>query len=328
MAYQKQNFVPGQKLKASQLNHMEEGIAAALEQGGAGSYIFTGNYDGDYNVVLNSDASWDSLVEALRANKHVLCVLWDEDRLYPKYLTPSEICIEDGYVVFSAMGEGGYTYQMIYYSGNEATLASLKFTIGGTITELLWQNIDPTGEFESQSIYVPHNAYDFVEIVHWSGDASTEASTRIATDGLCEGGLTLTMAGVGLYATSRGFRLIPNSHNIEFSKGWTWRIDPDGTSEHYEDDTACVPFRIYGIKGVDKTKVEGEFTIGGSPYKFVRGWKWGDWVYSKYNQQNIKFKNNVVVSGSEMYKLVLDAGETAKYSDLIVDGGEYNWVSL
>lgn len=38
--YQKQNFVKGQKLKAEQLNHMEEGIAKAHEQsGGAGVTI-------------------------------------------------------------------------------------------------------------------------------------------------------------------------------------------------------------------------------------------------------------------------------------------------
>lgn len=30
MAYEKQNFIPGQKLKASELNHMEDGIANAV----------------------------------------------------------------------------------------------------------------------------------------------------------------------------------------------------------------------------------------------------------------------------------------------------------
>lgn len=112
MAYEKQNFIPGQKLKAAELNHMEEGIADITDFANdinkdiselykTQSYIFTGSYTnvgGQYQAMLDDNYSWNDLVAAVRSGRYVVCVLFDEDKLLPLIFTAGDVFIEDGMV--------------------------------------------------------------------------------------------------------------------------------------------------------------------------------------------------------------------------------------
>ena len=123
--YEKQNFVPGQKLKADQLNHMEDGIAAALEQSGAGSYIITGVYelreDGNYLVLLYN-FSWQTLVNAVYDDKYVGCVLYDDNRDDPICFSLGGAWFNDGYVQFHAIREKGWVYELRVFDSGSALL--------------------------------------------------------------------------------------------------------------------------------------------------------------------------------------------------------------
>lgn len=85
------------------------------------AYIFTGSYttddDGYYEVTLNDDYSWDDMVDAINANMHVGCVLWDDGGEYPVFLTLGTPFLSDGYVVFASYSEDGGVYQ-VYLQSN------------------------------------------------------------------------------------------------------------------------------------------------------------------------------------------------------------------
>ena len=84
------------------------------------AYIITGSYttddDGYYEVTLNDDYSWDDMVDAINANMHVGCVLWDDGGEYPVFLTLGTPYLSDSYVVFASYSEDGGVYQVYLQS--------------------------------------------------------------------------------------------------------------------------------------------------------------------------------------------------------------------
>lgn len=139
--YEKQNFVKGQKLKAEQLNHMEDGIAAAHEKSGAGSYILTGVYelreDGRYLVFTEDNFSWQTLVKAVYDDKYVGCVLYDDNRDYPICFSLGGAWFDDGYVVLNAIHENGWVYELRVFESGSALLQKYNtknYIITGTYT--------------------------------------------------------------------------------------------------------------------------------------------------------------------------------------------------
>ena len=136
MAYEKQNFIPGQKLKAAQMNHIEEGLADVTDFANdinkdisevykTRNYIFTGSYTnvgGQYQVALDDNYSWNHLVAAVRSGRYVVCVLFDEDRLLPLIFTAGEVFIEDGYVNLHSDGEGTVRRELYIYENGDLEL--------------------------------------------------------------------------------------------------------------------------------------------------------------------------------------------------------------
>lgn len=136
MAYEKQNFISGQKLKAAQMNHIEEGIADVTdfvndinkdvsELYKTRNYIFTGSYTNDggqYQAMLDDNYSWKDLVAAVRSGRYVVCVLFDEDKLLPLIFTTGEVFIEDGYVNLHSDGEGTVRRELYIYENGDVEL--------------------------------------------------------------------------------------------------------------------------------------------------------------------------------------------------------------
>lgn len=88
----------------------EENIVNALGYKPQSSYIITGVFtmdeDGNYHVTLDN-YDWYDLADALHEHRYVGCFLWDEDELWPFYLTPGEVMLDDGYVTFSSLWADG-----------------------------------------------------------------------------------------------------------------------------------------------------------------------------------------------------------------------------
>ena len=85
--------------------------------------MYTHNDDNTYDVTLDDNYNWYDLVYAIQENKVASCVLWDEGRVYPMFLTAFAPSLDDGYVVFSALNEGGGVYELYVDGGGGLSLS-------------------------------------------------------------------------------------------------------------------------------------------------------------------------------------------------------------
>jgi hypothetical protein len=194
---------------------------------------------------------------------------------------------------------------------------------GGVTIDLLWENPWDSDEFGEQEINIPNiGDYDIIEIAHRSNDAS-ETTTRIPVGGYGEGQLSHTAAGYGVSVHSRYFWIDTESGIIGFGTGQFWGMYPDEAVETRENSLSCVPFRIYGIKGVNKFIVYGKFTIDGEEFTFVKGWNWGKWCESQYNTIGLNWNSDYIKRNDGSSTLWLSGRSAVDPRDLIIDGARY-----
>lgn len=195
---------------------------------------------------------------------------------------------------------------------------------GGVTIDLLWENPWYSDEFEAQEISIPNiGDYDIIEIAHRNNE-TYEATTRIPVGGYGEGHLCFSSAGYGVLVNSRYFGIDAESGIIGFGAGQFWKMLPEEAAEAGENGYACVPFRIYGIKGVNKSIVEGSFTIDSEEFKFIKGWNWRRWCESSYNTIGLTAYTGGVRHEESNSTLALDGtGDGLSADNLIIDGGKY-----
>ena len=131
----------------------------------------------------------------------------------------------------------------------------------------LWTNSSPDATFAAQTINLDLNEYDKVEIVYrghgWDGTAEITANmhTVISVGGvgiLNNSGMS-TSNSYYTYAKTR--KATVNTSGVAFSTGYVSRI----TGEPGQDNNACIPQEIYGIK------TETQPVIGGITMELL--WK-------------------------------------------------------
>lgn len=115
--------------------------ADANNVGVDGSYIITGVYelreDGRYLVFTEDNFSWQTLVKAVYDDKYVGCVLYDDNRDYPICFSLGGAWFDDGYVVFNAIHENGWVYELRVFDSGSALLQKYNtrnYIITGTYT--------------------------------------------------------------------------------------------------------------------------------------------------------------------------------------------------
>lgn len=119
------------------------------------------------------------------------------------------------------------------YGSNEYTRSGG----GGISMSLIWTNPDPTSNFSAQTVSLDLSGYDAVCIITKSTASSDYTHWQFGMVGSY-----LTMANKGTSSATL--------------YGRTAQIDPDGIifSNGYNNATAgaanCVPWYIYGIKGI------------------------------------------------------------------------------
>lgn len=112
MAYEKQNFTPGQKLKAEHLNHIEEGIED-LEQ--------RMTSEGGYELL------WTNFDSELGQERIDIPNLMDYDRIEIVHVTATESVATSsfnlkwlrGHLGYLFVFYGGYLYERRFAAGNE-----------------------------------------------------------------------------------------------------------------------------------------------------------------------------------------------------------------
>lgn len=163
-----------------------------------------------------------------------------------------------GYIIATGKGTGVSVVDIIHgaqeiplevrYGGTGATNSktareNLEITpenIGALSMELLWENASPTSKFTPQTVYLDLSKYDYlVIVVRGHGGAVNESSNYVRR---ADGNLVI------LHYTSNAnmHRLVHcYSDRLEFEDGNTW-----SNTVTQVDNSRCVPYLIYGIKGV------------------------------------------------------------------------------
>lgn len=191
--------------------------------------------------------------------------------------------------------------------------------------DLLWENINATNDddglnpFEG-SVDLPSADYDYFEVVFFRG-FETQIVCRVCRDA----GAIAEYFTVDADEIHRIYRNV--SVNVEeammyFGDGNDEATDWRGSGGTATSNTILVPYRIYGIKGVNEGFVTSSFTIDGVSYTFIDGMTWSDWCSSKYNTIGLyPTEENVVTDNSDT--LADSADDPVAPSDAIVDGMAY-----
>lgn len=146
--------------------------------------------------------------------------------------------VEDDVIPVSKSGTGAKTA--------EEALANL----GGISMELLWENASPTSEFGAQTINLDLSKYDAVEII-FRADKSFD-STFSET--------CLVSGGTGVASVIRNTTTDNMMTGIIGAHIRRYSVKTDGitftgsvysyTTDYHGNNNGCIPYIIYGIKGV------------------------------------------------------------------------------
>lgn len=118
--------------------------------------------------------------------------------------------------------------------------------LGGISKKLLWENSDPDSDFDAQELDASIYGYDMVEIIFRSStlvNIVSSASVPVSADGV---GTNLVQPFSDCYC-QRYVSLTEKTITVESAKKYAYG-DAEGTDT--EDNMWCIPYRIYGVKGV------------------------------------------------------------------------------
>lgn len=113
----------------------------------------------------------------------------------------------------------------------------------GMTMELLWENAKPDSGFSAQTIAVDLSEFSHVMIAHKTSGCAAVASVivKVGDRAICNANSLLAYDNWYI-----AFRIANTSEtSIAFETG---RYNNNKAQSAF--DTACVPFRVYGIKGV------------------------------------------------------------------------------
>lgn len=197
----------------------------------------------------------------------------------------------------------------------------------GVTIDLLWENPNAVNDddglnpFEG-SVDLPAADYDYFEIVFFRGFENT-VSVR-AYGGNTTSAEYWMVDARGLHRCYRFVSVNADEEKVYFSEGTDETNDfysGGGGTEH--SNTILVPYLIYGIKGVNKSIVEGKFTIDGEEFTFVKGWDWGKWCESQYNTIGLYATADYVMGDGGNSTLGLAGVGAVDTRESIIDGGNY-----
>lgn len=130
-----------------------------------------------------------------------------------------------------------------------ATLSSMIYNEDGTRVDmtkylqmdLLWTNASPSSEFAAQMITLDLSNYDIVFIIGFMGN-----------DIFCQLPLFVSVGSNSRFEYTNGVmrsrRVFTNNNYVQFEDSTTQSTF--GSQVTTVVNTACIPYRIYGIKGV------------------------------------------------------------------------------
>jgi uncharacterized repeat protein (TIGR02543 family) len=136
--------------------------------------------------------------------------------------------------------------------GTEAAVAKAIANLGLTGAEtkkLLWTNASPTSTFAAQTVSLALSGYDAVEIEYYASTSKAVLDVtkkKIGASSMLTGYLNPQSTNGYINLLSRLFDV--TTSGITFKGGFAKRTSDSSTTSN--NNSYCVPYKIYGIKGV------------------------------------------------------------------------------
>ena len=128
------------------------------------------------------------------------------------------------------------------------TVANLGLT-GAEIRKLLWSNASPTSNFAAQTVSLALSGYDAVEIEYYASTSKAVLDVtkkKIGESSMLTGHLNPQSKKGYINLLSRLISV--TTSGIKFEVGFMKRTSDSSTASN--NNSYCVPYKIYGIKGV------------------------------------------------------------------------------
>ena len=128
------------------------------------------------------------------------------------------------------------------------TVANLGLT-GAEIRKLLWSNASPTSNFAAQTVSLALSGYDAVEIEYYASTSKAVLDVtkkKIGESSMLTGHLNPQSKKGYINLLSRFISV--TTSGIKFEVGFMKRTSDSSTASN--NNSYCVPYKIYGIKGV------------------------------------------------------------------------------
>ena len=191
----------------------------------------------------------------------------------------------------------------------------------GLITEILWENPDPTASFEYQPIILKHTDYDICEIIY-----IVDSSTNIQSSVKFLKGYDTRLLDIDTGDTRDIY------YHIQTDKINQMFIAQDS---YNFSGTNCVPLKVIGYR-FPETEVSSElctFTIDGSTYEFTKGMTWNEFTDSDYNTRLVfsvsyyDWGNYIFYNGISdiVYGIGMGEGVFVQANEPIINGYTYHF---
>jgi hypothetical protein len=151
----------------NEITRIDETIDEIRES--SSNYVIEGGYetDDDGNVVSHSLVyDWEEVLYAHSCNRCLVCLMGDADDKYIQF-TPSEFYLGDGYIVFTAVGENGNSYELGLNAAGQSWMMKVD-TSGAGGGAVHWNDIEdrPFGEMPTggDTLYWDGNTEGLLEV--------------------------------------------------------------------------------------------------------------------------------------------------------------------
>lgn len=125
-------------------------------------------------------------------------------------------------------------------------------SLGGISITKLWENASPTSTFAAQTIALDLSVYDAVEIYYYGQLDHLGYGYRSARFSMGIQGAITHAEPIGnlAYILSATRRVKATTTGVVFGTGYSTYVGASSTTPTNPDNADCVPYQIYGIKGV------------------------------------------------------------------------------
>lgn len=179
----------------------------------------------------------------------------------------------------------------------------------GMQMDLLWTNPDPTAEFAAQTVALDLSQYDAVIIYSRTTSVTLHCYADLFFKGTQGSVASCSTGGQGAITWVREIEVFADGSGILFSQGYR----AGGTTAVNGDNSAGIPYQIYGIRNTSSSNPVGTGTIEsidhpGCFYRMVNGV--AEWLNPPM-EVGVEYRTTERYAGKPVYAQIVSMGALA-----------------